>query len=112
MKLLKIAAAGCPVCDALSEIDVAVAKDHGLEFEAIDLEVFAASQGNVRDYVVMYHVNPEDGMIDVPIYVIVDGDMAKASSLVKEESELQNLLFAWEHYNKSTSFGKRTNIGS
>jgi len=102
MKLLKIAAAGCPVCDALSEIDVAIAKEYGLEFECIDLEVFAATPGNVRDYVISYHVNPKDGMVDVPIYIIVDGDMAKGSSLVKEEFELQNLLSSWEQFNKST----------
>jgi len=103
MKLLKISAAGCPVCDALAEIDVAVAEDAGLEFECVELDTFAASTGSVRDYVVSYHVVPNDGMIDVPIYVICDGDMAKASSVVKEEEELRNLIFAWELYNKSTS---------
>jgi len=112
MKLLKIAAAGCPVCDALSEVDVAIANEHGLDFECIDLEVFAATQGSVRDYVVSYYVSPKDGMVDVPIYIIVDGDMAKASSLVKEESELQNLLFAWEQYNRSVSSGSKTNTPS
>ena len=101
MKLLKIASAGCPVCDALAEIDVVTASEYGLEFECQDLDVFAATSGSLRDYVVSYHVNPKDGMIDVPIYVICEGDYAKASGLIKDEDELRNLLNAWDLYNKS-----------
>ena len=52
---------------------------------------------------VSYHVNPNDGMIDIPIYVICDGDRAKASGLIKDEDELKNLLDAWDLYNKSVS---------
>ena len=103
MKLLKIAAADCPVCASLAEIDVAVAKESNLDFECIDLDVFAQTQGSVRDYVVNYHVVPNDGLIDVPIYVICDGDLAKASSVVKDETDLHNLLYSWELYLKSSS---------
>jgi len=103
MKLLKIASADCPVCESLAEIDLVVAKENNLEFECIDLDVFAQTQGSVRDYVVSYHVNAEDGMIDIPIYVIVDGDSAKASSIIKDEADLTNLLAAWALYNKSKS---------
>ena len=103
MKLLKISDVDCPVCAALAEIDVAIAKEHGLEFECQALETFAQTSGNVRDYVVGYHVSPNDGMIDLPIYVICDGDMAKASAVVKDEAELNNLLAAWDLYNKSQS---------
>jgi Zn ribbon nucleic-acid-binding protein len=103
MKLLKIASADCPVCESLAEIDLVVAKENNLEFECIDLDLFAQTQGSVRDYVVSYHVNAEDGMIDIPIYVIVDGDSAKASSIIKDEADLTNLLAAWALYNKSKS---------
>ena len=103
MKLLKIASADCPVCESLAEIDLAVAKENNLEFESIDLDLFAQTQGSVRDYVVSYHVNAQDGMIDIPIYVIVDGDSAKASATIKDESDLNNLLAAWALYNKSKS---------
>ena len=101
MKLLKIAAADCPVCDALSEIDISLSKEFGLDFECQELEQFAATTGSVRDYVVGYHVNQEDGTIDLPVYVICDGDNAKASGLIKDEDDLTNLLTAWDLYNKS-----------
>ena len=108
MKLLKISSSDCPVCASLAEIDVIIAREHGLDFECMDLEDFAATTGNVRDYVVSYHVNPNDGMIDIPIYVIADGDMAKASALIKDEDELNNLLYAWDLYNKSMSSASTT----
>ncbi len=101
MKLLKIAANDCPVCASLAEIDVAIANEYGLSFECIDLEVFAQTEGNIRDYVVNYHVVPNNGSIDIPVYVICDGDAAQASSVVKDEAELNNLLSAWDLYNKS-----------
>ena len=108
MKLLKIAASDCPVCAALAEIDVTIATENDLEFECLDLEDFAQTTGNIRDYVVGYHVEPSDGMIDLPIYVIHDGKNAKASGVIKDEAELNNLLFAWDLYNKSVSSASTT----
>ena len=101
MKLLKIATDDCPVCASLAEIDVAIAKEHGLDFECVDLEVFARTEGSVRDYVVNYHVVPNNGSIDIPVYVICDGDAAQASSVIRDEADLNNLLSAWDLYNKS-----------
>lgn len=108
MKLLKIAAAGCPVCDSLAEIDVNVAAGFGLEFECFELGDFAATSGSLRDYVIHYHVNPEDGSIDVPIYVIHDNGAAKGSRLVKDESDLLDLLTSWDRYNQSQSSDTKT----
>ena len=101
VKLLKISDADCPVCAALAEVDVALASEYNLEFECVDLEVFAKTQGEIRDYVVNYHVVPNNGSIDIPVYVICDEDAAQASSVIRDEAELNNLLSAWDLYNKS-----------
>ena len=108
VKLLKISDADCPVCAALAEIDVALATEYNLEFECVDLEVFAKTQGEIRDYVVNYHVSQSDGMLDLPIYLICDDRYAKASSVIKDEDELHNLLMSWALYNKSKSSALKT----
>ena len=104
MKLLKIAAADCPVCESFAEIDSVVAKENGMDLEVVDYEVLAfqtPTEDYVRGYVVNYHV-AEDGTIPVPIYLIIDGaGDIKGSSAVKEEGDLHNLLTAWDLYNKS-----------
>lgn len=108
MKLLKISDTDCPVCAALAEVDVAIATDNGLEFECVDLDVFAKTQGEIRDYVISYHVSQDDGMIDLPIYLICDDKYAKASSVIKDEEDLHNLLYSWALYNKSKSSDAKT----
>lgn len=104
-KLVKISSNDCDICAALAEVDGAIAKESNMELQVIPLEVLAQMDegNNIRDYVVSYYVNSTDGMIDVPIYLVVQDDNIKASSVVAEEAELHNLLFAWERYLQSLS---------
>ena len=100
IKLVKISAYDCDICNALAEVDDAIAKENNMEIQVIPLEVLSQMDegNNIRDYVVSYYVNADDGAIDVPIYLIVQDNDIKASSVVGEEAELHNLLYAWERY--------------
>jgi len=103
-KLLKVLASDCPVCASLSPKDEELAKQYGHKYIEQDYLDLAQSTSLVRDYVVHYHVLPNDGIIDIPIYVITDReDRVMASAVVKTTEDLEQLLQSWERYLKSVS---------
>ena len=106
MKLLKVAAADCPVCESFIEIDQVLADENNMELEVVDYEVLAfhtPQDDPIRHYVANYCLEG-DGTIKVPVYLIIGDDgFIKASSNVSEEEQLRNLLNAWDLFNKSQS---------
>ena len=109
-KLLKVEAHDCPICQSLSEIDGEVAEKANLTLEVISLEDLADLPvgDSVRDYVVYFHVNPADGMIDVPVYLVVNENGPQASGVIKDQEELENLIEAWEAYKSRLSAESQT----
>ena len=100
MNLIKIYDKTCEICSMLAGIDEEIADDYGMFFRQFTVEELAKSTSHVRDYVVPVYVAPNDGMIDLPIYLIetTQGDI-QASGVIKNSEELVNLIEAhqkWE----------------
>ena len=104
MKLLKVSAADCPVCESFVELDQVIADENNMELEVVDWNVLAfqtPEDDTLRMYVANYCLEG-DGTIKVPVYLIIGDDgYIKASSNVREEEDLRNLFHAWDLYNKS-----------
>ena len=99
MELLKIYDKTCEVCSLLSGIDEQMADDNGMFFRQMTIEEVASEQSPLRDYVVNVYVNPNEGMLDVPVYLVLtqQGDV-QASGVVKSAEELKNLLEAHQKW--------------
>ena len=54
------------------------------------------------------YVIPNDGMIDVPIYVIINDGAIQASGIVKSLQEITNLVQSWETWLKLQSSDSET----
>lgn len=93
MELLKIYDKTCDVCAMLSGIDEQIAEDNGMFFRQMTINEVALDPSPLRDYVVNMYVKPNDGMLDIPTYLVLtkEGDI-QASGLVKTAEELQNLV--------------------
>lgn len=102
--LVKIYDETCDVCKELEGSDSDLAKKVNMEFGQLTLEELAASSSSAKDYVISYYVNPNDGMVDVPIYLILsDEGHIQASGVVKDLEELQNLISAYQQWAASQS---------
>ena len=97
MKLLKVSAADCPVCESFVELDKVIADENNMELEVLDYTVLAfetPKDDPIRSYVENYCLEG-DFTIKVPVYLIIGDDgYIKASSNVKEEEDLRNLFQA------------------
>ena len=104
--LVKIFADDCPVCFELSKVDSDIAKQSKMEFEVIRLQHLKPLNGdgpsNLYSYVKGVCVD-DDGMINIPVYLIMDGPLIKASGVCKEAEEITNLIGAWECYKNAQS---------
>jgi len=103
--LVKVFDETCHVCQELAGKDQELAESRGFEFHSIELADLAAmpEEDPFRGYVVSYHVSPEDGKVDLPIYVIVNDGAIQASSVVKTLEEITNVVDSWEVWLKSQS---------
>ena len=101
MKLTKIHADDCEVCLSLGDSAKGVASDNGFEYDEIELDYLANNPSPIRDYVVGYHLD-EQGMVEVPIYIITtpEGNI-QGSSVVKKLDEVVNLIGAWQKWESS-----------
>ena len=100
MNLIKVYDKTCDVCQMLAGIDEQIAEDNDLFFRQATLEEVAKNPSSHRDYIIANYVNPEDGMVDIPIYLVTStqGEVL-ASGIVKTVEELTNLIEAlrtWE----------------
>ena len=104
MDLIKIYDKTCDVCALLAGIDEEIADEYGMFFRQFTIEELAASKGNIRDYVVSVYVTPNDGMINVPIYLIeTTQGKIQASGEIKTAEELINLIEAHKKWELSKS---------
>jgi hypothetical protein len=102
--LIKIYDETCDVCKALEGLDSDLAKESGMGFEQTTLESLGGSLGALKDYVISYHVSQTDGMIDIPVYLIMSKEgHIQASGVVKDLEELQNLITAYQQWEASQS---------
>ena len=109
-KLLKIYDETCDVCKEMSAVDKQIADEKKMTFVTHTLDEVAAMSGRskLRGYVTHYHVD-DDGMIDIPVYLILDeDDNIKGSSIVKSAQELENLILSWEQYKSRMSSASET----
>ena len=102
MNLVKIFDTTCDVCSMLAGIDETIAADNGLFFRKIELEELAAKPSHIKDYIIPMYVEPNDGMIDIPIYIIeTPNKEIQASGVIKSAEELNNLIDAFRKWESS-----------
>ena len=70
IKLIKIYASDCKVCETLGDRAKPLAEEAGFEYQEVELSDLAQKQSPIRDYVSHYYVDKE-GMVDIPIYLLV-----------------------------------------
>lgn len=97
MNLIKVYDKTCDVCAMLAGIDEQIAEDHDLFFRQRTLEEVAKNPSPERNHLIQHYVGADDGMIDIPIYLLVTNQgTVKASGVIKTIEELKNLIEAWE----------------
>ena len=102
MKLTKIYADDCKVCQAIGDRAEPLATGFDFEYGEVELMALAGESGAFRDYIVNYHVDSKTGMIDLPIYVITtdQGDI-QGSGHVTNLEEVSNLILSWQKWESS-----------
>ena len=104
MELIKLWDPTCDICSMLAGIDEQVAEDNGFSFRKITLEDCAKNPSNIRNYVVPMYVTPNDGQIDIPIYLLITPEGAiQASGVIHTIEELNNLINSWKTWASSKS---------
>ena len=104
MELVKLYDPTCDVCSMLAGLDEQIAEDNGFSFRKLTLKECAENDDDLRDYVVSVYVNPNEGQIDIPIYLILTQRGAiQASGIIKTIEELNNLITSWQQWDISQS---------
>lgn len=104
MKLIKLYDPTCEICLMLAGLDEQVAEDNGMSFQQITLEECSRNPSKIRDYIVPMYVIPNDGEIDIPIYLIVSPqNEIQGSGVIQTIQELKNLITAWTQWKDSRS---------
>ena len=99
MELIKLYDPTCDICSMLAGYDEQIAEDNGLLFRKMTLSECARNPSRIRDYVVPMYVTPNDGEIDIPIYLITAQYGAiQASGVIKTIEELNNLITSWKKW--------------
>ena len=99
MELIKIYDKTCDICSMLSGLDEQLAEDAGMFFRQITVGDCAQTPSPLRDYVVNVHVNPADGQVDIPIYLVVTPQgQIQGSRVAKTIKDVQDLLTSWQKW--------------
>ena len=104
--LFKIYADDCDIRAELSKDDKDIAVERNMELRPVELADLSIRPDTdpLRGYVIHYHVDKEDGTLDVPVYVIRDKDKnIQASGVITDKQSLINLIDSWELWLKSQS---------
>ena len=102
MNLIKIYDNSCDVCQMLAGLDEQVAEDNSFFFRKMTLKEVASNPSHIRDYTIQHYVEPNDGMVDIPIYLITSTKgKIEASGVVKTIEELNNLISSWKKWESS-----------
>ena len=92
MELIKIYDPTCDICLMLDGLDADIAEEEGFFFRKIDLETLAKNPSPAREYVKKHYVG-SDGMVDIPIYMIMSQQgSVLVDGKVKTIEELKNLI--------------------
>ena len=99
MNLIKVYDKTCDICQMLAGIDEQIAEDSDLFFRKSTIEEVAKNPSSHRDHIIKTFVDPSDGMIDVPIYLITtpQGEV-QASAIVKSVDGLKHLIENWQKW--------------
>jgi len=101
-KLIKIHSADCAICQAIGNKAIDIADTYELGYEVVELSDLAANQSPLRDYVVGVYVTPNDGEIELPIFLVVtDEGHVQASGVVTTLDEVKNLVKSWKLWDTS-----------
>ena len=101
-KLIKIHSSDCAVCQAIGNDAISIADEYEMSYEVIELAELAATQSPFRDYVVNMYVEPNDGEIELPVFLVsTSDDRIQASSVVTSLEEVKNLVNAWKLWDTS-----------
>ena len=104
MQLVKIYDTTCDICSMLAGLDEQVAEDNSFSFRKMTIEECASTPGDLRDYVVNVYVNPNEGEIEIPIYLLLTPQGAiQASGVIKTIEELNNLIYSHQLWASSKS---------
>ena len=96
-KLIKIHSADCAICQAIGDKAIGVADEYELGYEVVELAELAATQSPLRDYVVSMYVEPNDGEIELPVFLVsTSDDRIQASGVVTTLEEVKNLVKSWK----------------
>ena len=102
MNLIKVYDVTCDICQMLAGIDEQIAEDSDLFFRKSTLAEVAKNPSSHRDYIVKHHIDPSDGMVDIPLYLITSSQgEVQASGVVKTVEELKNLIESWQKWESS-----------
>ena len=94
--LTKIHSNDCAVCATIGNSAKVVASKYKLDYNVVELEELSQSQSALREYVLNMYVIPNDGMIELPIYVVTDDEgHIQASGVVQDLAEVENLVSSW-----------------
>lgn len=111
MELLKIYDPTCTICSMLAGIDEEIAEEEAFFFRKITLEDVAKNPSSARDVVKDRYVG-DDGLVDIPIYMISsDQGEVLADGVVQTVEELKNLISAyrqWESFKNAKSSSNAT----
>jgi hypothetical protein len=102
MKLLKVYSDDCVICQMLGESPGIVALRSGFDYEMIEVGELAASSSPLRDYVVKMYVEPNDGKIDLPVFLLItaQGEI-QGSGICQDLEQVENLINAWKSWESS-----------
>ncbi len=101
MKLCKIHANDCEVCATLGSSAKTLADENKFGYFEIELSELALNDSSLTQYIINYHVD-EEGMVDVPIYLILTEEYEiQGSAVVKTLEEVKNLIEAWKKWDAS-----------
>jgi len=102
MHLVKIYDTSCTICSEIGDTPKELADREGWSYESITMQELAATFDNRRAYVVSVYVEPNDGMIDLPLILIeTDDGFIQASGVVKDLGEVNNLIQSWKTWNST-----------
>ena len=101
-KLIKIHSADCAICQTIGNKAIDVADEYELSYEVIELAELAANQSPLRDYVVNMYVEPNDGEIELPVFLVSTPDgHIQASGVATTIEEVKNLVKSWKLWDTS-----------
>jgi hypothetical protein len=100
--LIKIHSSDCAICQTIGDQAKSVADEYELGYEVVELTVLAATTSPLRDYVVSMYVEPNDGEIELPIFLVSTSEgYIQASGVVTNLEEVKNLVNSWKLWDTS-----------